>query len=64
MEVLPSYGDGMKVRVGDVKGNILVELSQEEALSLLDEAKDIRVGVRPVLHELLDRIAETLGREL
>jgi len=54
----------MKVRVGDVKGNILVELSQEEALSLLDEAKDIRVGVRPVLHELLDRIAETLGREL
>jgi hypothetical protein len=41
-----------------VKAKILVELSREESLSLLEEVKDIEVGVRPILHELLDRVAE------
>ena len=47
-----------------VKAKILVELSREESLSLLEEVKDIEVGVRPILHELLDRVAEALGKEI
>jgi hypothetical protein len=55
---------GMKVSIDGMKVNIFVELSREEALNLLEEVKDIKVGTRPLLHELLDRVAETLGKEL
>lgn len=55
---------GMKASIDGMKVNIFVELSREEALNLLEEVKDIRVGTRPLLHELLDRVAETLGKEL
>jgi len=43
--------------------SIVIKLSKEEALALLEEAENISVGVRPILHELLDRIAEILGKE-
>jgi len=52
---------GMEVSMA-VK-SIVIKLSKEEALALLEEAEDISVGVRPILHELLDRIAEILGKE-
>lgn len=42
---------------------IIVELTLEEAQMLLEETRDIKVGRRPLLHELLDRIAEVLGEE-
>ena len=44
--------------------SIVVKLSREEALALLAEAMGIDLGIRPVLHELLDRVAEALGEEL
>ena len=54
----------MKVGLTSNKNNLFVELSPKEVLILLDEVKDIKVGIRPILHELLDRIAETMGKEL
>lgn len=49
---------------GEVKVLIVVELSGEEAQRLLEETRDIEVGLRPVLHEILDRVAEILGKKL
>lgn len=43
---------------------IIVGLTREEAKRLLEETKDIEVGLRPLTHELLDRIAEILGEEV
>ena len=57
MEVLLGMEVSMAVK------SIVIKLSKEEALALLEEAEDISVGVRPILHELLDRIAEILGKE-
>lgn len=42
---------------------ITISLSTREALALLQETKDIKVGQKPALHELLDRIAEILTTE-
>ena len=49
----------MKVNI--VGKLVIVELTLEEAQRLLGETQDIEVGRRPLLHELLDRIAEILG---
>lgn len=39
---------------------IVMELTREEALKLSEETKEIEAGLRPVLHEFLNRIAEIL----
>jgi len=43
-----------------VELKITIKLTVEEAHRLLEEAEDIKVGLKPTLHELLDRIEEAL----
>ena len=43
-----------------VELKIKVKLTVREARQLLEEAEDIKVGLKPTLHELIDRIEEAL----
>lgn len=42
---------------------ITISLSGSEALALIQETKDVEVGRKPALHELLDRIADIVETE-
>jgi len=43
-----------------LKVELTIKLTIEEARRLLEETEDIEVGLKPTLHELLDRVEEAL----
>lgn len=51
------------MEVSVVGASVVIRLEKEEALALLEEAEYVEVGIRPTLHELLDRISEVFGKE-
>jgi len=46
----------------EIKRTFVIKLSLKEARHLVEEASDIKVGSKPLLHELLDKLEEELEK--
>jgi len=46
----------------EIRKTFLIELSLKEVKHLVEETSDIKVGSKPLLHELLDKLEEELEK--